>query len=191
MNYYWMSIKSDRVSSVAYAPKGTPSWHQILDEMKHWEIVPFHLTLHDTYVDTSLQVGEICDDFFDYQPNSLAWPLFSDRIKNVVSSHLSGNEGIEWKEIIVDGKSFSKTYFVPMFTKQLDVVNEQQSLMMPYSGIIVKPCFKRKVVDNLSVFHGPGIDWQVSTQFYVSDAIKNDLLDLGIKELLFTMARVK
>ena len=83
MNYYWLSINNDKVSTVAYAPEGTPVSHNLIEMMENREDVPFSLELREVFIASKLIVGEVSDVFYDYQPNSLAWPIMSERMKSI------------------------------------------------------------------------------------------------------------
>ena len=85
MNYYWISANNDKVSTVAYAPKGTPVSHYLIEEMRNRDDVPFSLELRDVFVASKLIVGEVSDVFYDYQPNSLAWPVMSEKMKSIIA----------------------------------------------------------------------------------------------------------
>ena len=191
MNYYWISINKDKVSTVAYAPEGTPVPHNLIDVMENREDVPFPLVLREVFIASKLIVGEVSDVFYDYQPNSLAWPIMSERMKSIIASHLTGSEYIEWKSIIINGKGISKKYYIPMFTRKLDTLNISESVYVPVSGIVLKPCFDKEKTKNLSVIHSPNLFWQISTQIYVNEEIKRDLINSGIKELCFSRVKVE
>ena len=122
MNYYWLSINNDKVSTVAYAPEGTPVSHNLIEMMENREDVPFSLELRDVFLTSKLTVGEVSDVFYDYQPNSLAWPIMSEKMKSIIASHLTGSEYIEWKSLVIKGKSISKKYYIPMFTSNSSLI---------------------------------------------------------------------
>lgn len=191
MNYYWISINNDKVSTVAYAPEGTPVPHNMIEVMENREDVPFSLELREVFIASKLIVGEISDVFYDYQPNSLAWPIMSERMKSIIASHLTGFECVEWKSIIINGKGISKKYYIPMFTRKLDTLNISESVYVPVSGIVLKPRFDKEKTKNLSVIHSPNLFWQISTQIYVNEEIKRDLINSGIKELCFSRVKVE
>ena len=101
MNYYWISINNRKVSSIAYAPEGTPVAHELIHDVVDKSMLPFPLELHSATDKDYLGIGGVSDLFFDYQPNSLAWPIMSERMKTIIESHLSGGECIEWKSVQV------------------------------------------------------------------------------------------
>ncbi len=52
----------------------------------------FSLELRDVFVASKLIVGEVSDVSYDYQPNSLAWPVMLEKMKSIIASHLTGSE---------------------------------------------------------------------------------------------------
>lgn len=49
----------------------------------------------------------------DYQPNVLAWPLMSQKMKELVESFLTGKEGIAWMKTTVRTPDDLREYFIP------------------------------------------------------------------------------
>lgn len=191
MIYYWISICNERVSSVAYAPKGTPLSHHLYGQLGQETNFPISLELHKvTERGNCLSIGDICDEFYDYQPNSLAWPIMSNKMKSIIDSKLTGLEHVEWKEIYINGKLDKKKYYIPMFTKELDTLNKEETVYVPSSGIVLKPCFSKEKTVGLSIFHGGGNFWKITTQIYVNEDIKKELGKAGIKELCFSKVKV-
>ena len=191
MRYYWMSINNDIVNSVAFAPKGTHPSHYLIDEVKRKKSLPFSLELHRVGVSSELIVKDICDDFYDYQPNSLAWPIMSNKMKSVIEGHLTGKEYIEWKTVTIKGKDISREYFIPVFTKKLDTLLVEKTVIVKQSGIILKPCFDKNKIKGLSMFHGHNNFWSITTQIYVSDAVKRAIKASGIQEIMFSPVHIE
>lgn len=187
MHYYHLSIKEEKVLTLALPPEYSPVSHKLSSEIKDFKRAPFSLELHDVYVATRLIVGdELSNLFHDCQPNRMAWPLFSNRIKIIIASFLTGKEKLEWKEILVIGKSETRVYYIPFFTEKLDTLKEDRCVYFPgTTDLIVKHCFDKENVKNYSVFHDHRLDWQVPLGFYVSEEIKKALKESGIKDLEF------
>ena len=191
MNYYWMSINNDRVSTVAYAPDGLPISHELISKIVNRNSLPFSLELHDVAVIDKLEKGELSDKFYDYQPNSLAWPVMSEKMRSIIVQHLTGLEQIKWKEVTIDGYTRSKLYYIPVFTSELDTLNVAESIIIPSSGIVLNPCFNREKVKKYAMFHGHNKFWNVTTQVYVNEEIKKDLQNSNLKELSFSRINIK
>ena len=110
MNYYWITINNRKVSSIAYAPEGTPVAHELIHDVVGKSMLPFPLELHSATDKDYLGIGGVSDLCFDYQPNSLAWPIMSERMKTIIESHLSGGECIEWKSVQIHGDKITRNY---------------------------------------------------------------------------------
>lgn len=191
MNYYWISINDEKVSTVAYAPQGTPSSYELIPKMADNNTLPFPLRLYEVSVNDKLEKGAISDTYYDYQPNSLAWPLMSKRMASIIASHLTGLENIEWREVMVEGCTSSRKYYVPLFTTELDTLNVTESVFVPSSRIVLKPCFKMEKVEKYAMFHGYGKFWQITSQIYVNEEIKQVLDDMNLEELSFSKIHIK
>ncbi len=190
MKYYWMSVKNGAVDSVAYAPKGTPVAHRLLSQIDSWTTVPFHLELHSVRISSHLVVGDTCDSFFDYQPNSLAWPVLSRKIRIIIESNLTGQEGLEWKEITIKGRTQTTQYYIPTFTKKLDTLDVNHSVFAASSGMLIKGCFDHSKIGKYAVFHRPGLFWRI-TQLYVCEMIKKEITEAGAPEICFSEALIR
>lgn len=191
MNYYWMSINNNRVSTIAYAPSGIPVSHELIAEIVSRKSLSFSLKLHDVAVFDKLEKGELSDNFYDYQPNSLAWPIMSEKMRSIIEQHLTGLEQIKWKEVTIDGCTRSKLYYIPVFTSKLDTLNIAESIIIPSSGIVLKPCFNREKVEKFAMFHGYNKFWNVTTQVYINEEIKKDLQNSSLKEISFSRVKIK
>lgn len=191
MNYYWISINNRKVSSIAYAPEGTPVAHELIHDVVGKSMLPFPLELHSATDKDYLRIGGVSDLFFDFQPNSLAWPIMSERMKTIIESHLSGGECIEWKSVQIHGDKITRNYYIPCFMSYLDTLDVNQTVYAPISRVIIKPCFCRSKLENLAMFHGHNVFWQISTQIYVSEAIKKDLVKAGINEISYSKINIQ
>ena len=191
MNYYKLDILNNRVSTVAYAPKGIPTSHEIREgiSIENTHSIPFSMELHDIRITSKLLVGDVSDRFYDFQPNNMAWPIMSEKMKSIIDSHLTGLEYIEWKEVTINGKTESRKYYVPFFKRKLDILNMSETVLSPY-GIIMIPCFDKEKIQGLAAFHCPDFDWRIPLKFYVNELIKKDLAKAAIKEISFSQARI-
>ena len=187
MDYYWISINNDIVSTIAYAPKGTPVSHQLIETI---DVVPFSLELHDVFIGKTIIQGGLSDVFYDFQPNSLAWPIMSEKMSHIIASHLTGFEHIRWKEISIVGKNASQRYYLPFFTCSLDTLDYENSVIIPSSGAVLKPCFSKTKLENFSMMYAPSLFWKVTTKLYVNEEIRKDLINANIKEIVFSKAKI-
>ena len=164
------------VSTVAYAPDTMSSCHEIREgiPLENMISIPFSMELRNVSVKSILIEGDISDRFYDFQPNSMAWPVMSEKMKAIIASHLTGLEYIDWKEITINGKTESRKYYVPFFKRKLDILNKSKTMISPY-GIIMIPCFDKEKIQGLAAFHCPDFDWRIPLKFYINELIKKDL----------------
>lgn len=199
MNYYWLTLRNYKITTVAYSPALTErkisDYSDFERIMEHRTAIPFTMRLHDVTVKKSLVVGDVSDTFYDYQPSDLV-DLMSEKMKAVIESHLTGNEHVEWKEVLVEGKTITKTYYFPYFTEELDILNVEESdiIRFPDAPSFYFPrvaCFSKDKISGLSIFHGPGSFWRIPSQIYVSSAIKKALKAADIPEAGYEKAYIK
>ncbi|MGI4742981.1 MAG: imm11 family protein [Janthinobacterium lividum] len=112
--------------------------------------------------------------WFDYQPNSLALPIFSERFKNLIDAHAMDKEYLDWIEVkIHQNKKVFRTYYMLKFKQKKDVLNLEKS---EFSGrnadFLVKPFFALEKIDNLNIFTIAEDNWQITSHLYVSQEIK-------------------
>lgn len=190
MNYYWVTGIEDLLSTVAYAPLNRQSEYELINYLKDRETLPFDLVLHDVYISHKLIKGGLSNTFHDYQPNNLAWPLMSERMKSIIINNLTGKEPLKWISAVVQGVCESRKYYIPMFTKRLNILNRERSVIIPSSGIVAKPCFNGDIIKDYAIIHGPNMFWQISSSIYINENIKRDLIKNGIRELEYNRVGV-
>ncbi len=78
---------------------------------------------------TESNISEVKHLWVDMQPNEFAYPLMSTRMKELIESHLTGEEGIVWVPVDVIGPDEKRIYYIPRFTKELDVLDEKKQSM--------------------------------------------------------------
>lgn len=181
-NYYFLGSKIKRRTAFADTQGETPIAHELVPDVIGKTQLPFDLHLKDSkLVKGELIVSNDLDDvkhlWQDYQPNHLAWPLMSRRMMQVVSSMLTGKEGIFWIRANVRSADDCRDYYIPEFTKELDVLDETRTIYADGTSLVVKPVFSLKKVYHLNFFHIPR-DTPISTSIIVS----NQLVEAMIKE---------
>jgi hypothetical protein len=178
-NYYFFCWKNATQVASAFAPKGTRLAHELIADIEEIDELPFELELVKL---TEKKTGLIKDNdlagldsiWLDYQPNSLAWPLMSDRLKLLVSDNLTGKEGIGWITAKVNGNGEYRNYYIPRFEKMLNVLDEQKTIYVKGTDRIIKPCFSLAKISSFSVFHKPSAHnlWKITSGLYISEKIK-------------------
>ena len=87
-DYFSFGAKDVPGTAVAYTVGGTPLSHALIPEVRAKSELPFDLTLKKvrfgkdgTHVSDDL--SELKNVWVDYQPNNLAWPLWSEKLTGV------------------------------------------------------------------------------------------------------------
>lgn len=178
-NYYLFSIKETPNMASAFAPEETPLAHDLIQNIDQIDEVPFELELFKLSSGrTGLIKSTYLDDlqyiWLDYQPNSLAWPLFSERLKEIFSRNLSGLEGLDWIKARINGNDEQRVYFIPRFEKKLDVIDENKTKYITGTDRIIVPHFSSIKIDKYAVFHKPQAHnfWKITPELYISDDLK-------------------
>ncbi len=193
MNYYLLSFNNSYTKTIAYSPKGSPQPHHLISQIdsKQLNEFPFDMKLHSAAIGKSgIEVGDISDEHTDIQPNNLAWPLMSLRLKEIIDSSLTGNESLTWISIKLVGKTKDYTYFLPFFSDKRDILDIEHSIFVGPWNTLLKPYFKSQKVKTLAFFNGDPNNWQVSSRLYVNDLIKKKIEQSGITGISFTKARM-
>ena len=187
MKYFWLSFNDQEIETVAYAPEGTPLSHKLVSEVCDREIMPFALELHKVMIETELSIGPVSSKHYDYQANSLAWPLMSDSLREIIDSNLTGKEDLKWiKANVVGELDTIFLYNIPLFHSYLETLDLKQSINIPASGMVIKPVFSLDKVRHYSVFHGHSPFWKISSKFYVNEAIKESIIQNGLTGISFS-----
>lgn len=195
MKYYLIGvIENKREGVVANAPKGTKLAHELIFEINGEEL-PFDLNLFKVSITKKgLVESEDFTDFetpwLDYLPNSLVWPLMSLKLKNIIANNLNDNEGIEWIRVKVYLKDEHRDYFIPMFNKKLDVLNEEETKYILGTDQIIKPSFSKSKISNYFIFHKPSMFWKITNEIYINEEVKKDIEDNGLTGITFEKASV-
>ena len=175
-NYYFFCWKSVTQVASAFAPKGTKLAHELIEDIEGMNELPFELELVKlTETKTELikdkDLNGLDSIWFDYQPNSLAWPLMSAKLKLIISDNLTGKEGISWITAKVNGNGENRNYYIPRFEKMLNVLDEQKTMYVKGTDRIIKPIFSAEKISNYSVFHKLSAYnlWKITSGLYVSE----------------------
>jgi len=178
-NYFFLCGKNSPQVASAFAPEGTKLAHRLIPELDNANELPFDLELVKL---SSGKKGLIKSDdlsslkeiWLDYQPNSLAWPLFSEKLKTIITMNLTGKEGINWITAKVIGNSEQRIYYIPRFEKMLDVLDIQKTMYIQGTDHVIRPVFSISKISLYNIFHQPEAFnfWKITSGLYVSEAIK-------------------
>jgi hypothetical protein len=178
--YFLLSWKNGKEPlASAFAPKGSKLAQDLISELNGINKLAFELSLVKLDVGKnalieSNDLSDLKEIWLDYQPNSLAWPLMSERLKSVIEANLTGNEQIDWIECKVKNGSEERTYFILRFNKMLDVLDMQKTMFVQGTDHIIRPVFASSKINAYSVFSKPSSHdlWKITSGLYVSDTLK-------------------
>jgi len=193
--YFFLSEKIKQGTAFAYTEGETPLSHELIPEMVGKIELPFELILKKVIsgkngLQVSTDISDLKYLWLDYQPNNLAWPLMSEKMRNVICQNLTGKEGIIWMKVNVKSIGESKMYFIPRFEKRLDVLDEQKTIFVPGSKHIIKPVFSLKKVLSYNFFNKPQDFWEITSGLYISEVLKNAMQKEKLTGVDFEIATV-
>jgi hypothetical protein len=181
MKYYLLTFKYPEGTAFADTTGETPIAFMLIEQLKGKTKLPFALQLKKVSmgkkgVISNPDISGVKHRWMDYQPNHLAWPLMSERMKKVVADNLGGKEKIEWIEAeIIAGKE-QRAYYIPRFKKKLEVLDREKTVFVKGTDHVSKPCFAAEKVLHYELFHGEEMFWQITSALYVSEKMKETLI---------------
>ena len=178
--YFLISAKHKPEVACAFAPEGTKLAHELIAEVEGFEELPFEFSLVKLSTGKnglikSKGFANMMEIWLDYQPNSLAWPLFSSKFKSLIQENLTGQECINWIKAKINFKEEQKIYYIPRFSEKLDVLDHGKTMFVPGTEQIIRPCFSLIKVQRFNVFHKPSSFWQITPEMYISEKLKKVL----------------
>ena len=173
----WSGTNEDS-KGVAQAPDDCPLDHELINQLHGKSELPFELILKTVKVRknglvvTKLNLVE--GTVVDYQPNSLAWPLMSEKLKQIVDDNLTGKEDVDWimaKVWILDNEV---RYYVPRFNTKLDVIDEENTMYVPDTDFIIIPCYSADKIKDFQLFPEPHRHelWKITSSLNVGEKLK-------------------
>lgn len=197
-NYYFLSWKEEQKSSTsAFAPKGTKLAHDLISELRDVHKLPFELHLVKLDTDEkgliiSNDLSDVKEVWLDYQPNSLAWPIMSSKMKNLIESNLKGNENVDWIECTIKNKEEERIYFILRFNTVLDVLDFQQTSFVQDTDHIIRPVFSSSKIGAYTIFPKPASYnfWQITSGIFVSESLKKTMQKAKVTGIDFSKARI-
>lgn len=181
--YYSLSWKEgkDPLAS-ALAPNGSKADHELIQILNGKNELPFKLNLVKLDVGKnglieSNDLSDLKEIWLDYQPNSLAWPIMSERLKSVIEANLTGNEQIDWIECKIKNGSEERTYFMLRFNKMLDVLDMQKTMFIQGTDHVIRPVFASSKISAYSIFSAPSSYelWKITSGLYVNETLKKSI----------------
>jgi len=195
-NYYFLTIKDYKKVASAFAPEETKLAHELISELYKTNELPFELNLVKLSVEHK---GLVKDDnlsdleniWLDFQPNSLAWPIMSERFKDLICRNLTGQENIDWIRAKINGNNESRIYYILRFGKMHDVLDVVQTLYVEGTDHIIRPHFSLEKIKELSVFNKPASHdlWKITSGIYINEHLKNMIIKEKLLGIAFEKVR--
>jgi hypothetical protein len=160
--FYYLSWIMDAPGlKAANAPKGTLGY-ELAREILGRDELPFVLHLDDDA------------ELFDYMPNTIAWPLMSERLKIIICKNLAGNEELTWISAPISYRGKLIPYYIPRFNKNMDVLDQAKTLFAgEQKDLVMKAHLSLEKVANLSFFPLP--DDPITSRNIVSETLKEEI----------------
>ena len=178
MKYFLMGLKHFKNVAIACAPDNVGLAHELIGALRESEVMPFDFTLKVLTVKSdgihySNDFSRVETIWLDYQPNSLAWPLFSEKLKKLIEKMLTGKEGLKWISCNICCGKETRTYYIPHFIEELDVLNKDKCFYSNNGGLI-KPAYSFLKIKDYSIFPKPAMNdlWQITAAICISDKVK-------------------
>ena len=199
MNNYFLFSAKNTLSGVAsaFAPEGTKLAHELISELEninelYFDFELIKLTISKDGIVKSNDLTSLKDIWLDYLPNSLAWALFSEKLKKTFEKNLTGKEGINWLTAKINGNGEQRIYYIPRFNKMLDVLDTEKTKFNKVTGDVIIPHFSLVKVQNYSVFPQPasyGL-WKITSGLYISEVLKKAIQKEKLSGVDFEKTRV-
>lgn len=158
MGFYELCFPQDTSYGVAF-PENENDDIDIPDEGKITDWKPIILNLMDGH-------------FSDYQANSFACRLCSEKLKSIFDGFKSPVDEVQWLPVIVRNKEGEeRKYYVLHFENEYDVINWGESITAG-KNFVVKPVFSIKKIAEHQVFNYPSSE---SMGLIVSEKIKKEI----------------
>lgn len=169
----------------------TPLAHDLLPDLLRASEVPFPLRLKkmswegNSWVPSDRLSGDETH-WLDYQPNTLAWILLSERCKNILVSFLKSADLITWLPVSISDEQEVRTYFIPRFDQKPDILDEKNSVYDDELALYISMKFDREKVANFPVFVEPDMFWEIPTSIIVSEEVRDKLVTAKVTGLEFS-----
>lgn len=127
----------------------------------------------------------------DYMYNEFAFALVSERLKAFLVERTTKKDSIEWINVKVRHEQVVKNYYIVMFTKLFDVIDEQNTSYYLEGTRILVPCFAFEKAETYSIFT---VNWNndcpcFPSLLYTTEKIKKELQKAKFSNLIFEKAK--
>ena len=193
MTHFYFSPRNSRSVAIACTPEPIIAY-TLIDSIAGFSHFPTDLKLKNLRfgakgITESDDLTGLRYIWTDYQPNSLAWPLMSAKMRSIIDSHASGQEQHEWLTVnVYQGATNYREYYLLRFREQVDVLNFDKSYFLRFPdkpAHLCQPVFAQEKIANLCVLAAPSNDWQITSRIYVSKAVRMSAKREGLVGLNF------
>lgn len=170
-----MGLKHFKNVAIACAPDNVGLAHELIGALRESEVMPFDFTLKALTV----------------KSDGIPWPLFSEKLKNLIEKMLTGKEGLKWISCNICCGKETRTYYIPHFIEELDVLNKDKCFYSNNGGLI-KPAYSSLKIKDYSIFPKPAMNdlWQITAAICISDKVKNALMKANISNIAYEAVSV-
>ena len=158
--YYYMHWHEDEMLGVAWSPDD-PAMDKLLTEpvaIVHWKPIPF--TLKD-------------GGFADYQGNSLAVRLCSEKLRGIIENNRAQVDPVQWLPCTVTANGDEeRPYFILHTPASYDILDKKQTLFAG-GDFVVRACLDVAAVGEHRVFALPGCKVRLMLASVVKQAIES------------------
>lgn len=188
--YYSMRAKNLKIVTSATSIGNNKLDYELIPELKGLDKMPFEFELkmltHDKKGilitdDTSLLEKK----WFDYQYNDLAWPIFSERLMNIIDANIGENENLSWIKCTINSSKEKRTYFIPKFLKKTELLDRDKTIYVQGTDQILKPYYSLSKIQKYSVFPKASMFWEIPTSIIINEQIKESIKRQGMSEIEF------
>ena len=185
LNYFsFSSSRSSRINkrcAIACATSDNIPRHDLIHKILEKGEISFHFvlkkyeTIRRTKWNYSDDLSELDHIYLDFLQNDLMYPLMSERLKEVIISCLSGNEGISFLPVMVYTNNEQRQYFVLKFDHKLDVLHEEKTKYVKNTDLIFMPIFSFLKIAKYSIFHTPSDESEIPRILYINGRMKKKI----------------
>lgn len=199
MDKYYLLGSKDSKNSVAsaFAPDRIIISHELIAALDNVEELPFELnlvklTVNQDGLKVDADLNGLRNIWLDYQPNSFALPLLSEKFKTLIEKQLTGNEGVNWISVKINARNEQKIYFLLRFEKMLDVLDIEKTLFVEGTNLVIRPVFSIAKICKYSLFQKPSDHnfWKIPSAIYINEELRKMIVKEKISGVSFEQVRV-
>jgi len=126
-------------------------------------------------------------EFADYLSSDLGCRLCSSKLREVLQSHASRDDELQWLEVDIKSDSECRPYFILHFPVRPDILNREESIFAA-GFFVVKPVLAKAAIGEHQIFTYPGGG---DRSMYVTSKVKRAIQSEGCTGLKFSRAAVR